>query len=106
MNSLSFLGSNIVSTLSNFSSFCGPLGGVSFVVLWISPGIDSVVVVWYSWGLCESSLSSNIVSTLSYFSSFSGPLGRVSFVVLRISPSIDSVVVVWKVGVDLYIRAS
>jgi len=88
------LSGDVVSTLSDFSSFCGPLGRVSFVVLRISPSIDSVVVVWNSWG---RSLHKSVVSTESSVMSFLEPFLWVVFLVLGISPCVHSVIIRWDI---------
>jgi len=97
VNSMSFLGSNIISTLSNSSSLISPFSWMSFLPLRVGPGIHSVVVIWYGWGLSKMmcSLSGNIVSTLGNFSSFVSPFGWMSFFLLWVSPGVDSVVVIW-----------
>jgi len=89
---LSFLGGNVVSTLSNFSGLGLPFRSVSFIMLWLSPSVHSIVVISNSWG---GSLHKSIISTVSLSLGFSSPFSWVVFFVLCISPSVDSVVVVW-----------
>ena len=94
----SHLGSDVVSTLSNFSCFGSPLSWVSLILLRVSPSINSVIVIWNCWCLSEWSLGSNIVSSLGDLSCFGSPLSWVSFVLLWVSPGINSVVVIWNSG--------
>jgi hypothetical protein len=63
--------SNIVSTLCNFCCFGVPFSLMRFLELWISPSINSVIVIWDSWGRF---LDKCIVSAKSLLFCFFFPL--------------------------------
>ena len=95
--SMFFLSKSIISTIGFKCGLSSPFSWVVFLVLGISPGIHSVVVIWNCWGLSEilSFLSKSIISTIGFKCSLSSPFSWVIFLVLGISPGIDSVVVIW-----------